>query len=58
MGELEQAVTQARSMIPMTKTLPSPRALDRLRAFTDRLAPYDSVQIREFRDYVNRQLAA
>ena len=58
MGELEQAVTQARSMIPMTQALPSPRALDRLRAFTDQLTPYDSVQVREFRDYVNRQLAA
>lgn len=59
MGELEQAVEAARAAIPMARKLTSARAIERLHTFADRLTRYDdTVQVREFRDYLNRQLAA
>ncbi|GAA3826755.1 hypothetical protein GCM10022226_54460 [Sphaerisporangium flaviroseum] len=59
MGELEQSLASARAAIPVTKTLTSARSVDLIRQFAGRLEPYgDSVMVREFRDYLNAELAA
>ncbi|MGC5012319.1 hypothetical protein ACLQ2R_16265 [Streptosporangium sp. DT93] len=59
MGELEQALASARAAIPATKTLTSARTVELARRFAGRLEPYgDSVMVREFRDHLDRELAA
>ncbi|MFC6084825.1 helix-turn-helix domain-containing protein [Sphaerisporangium aureirubrum] len=58
MGEVEQAVNSARAAVPLTTSLTSTRATDRLRAFAARLDPYGTtVQVREFRACLDTQLA-
>ncbi|MEV7968895.1 helix-turn-helix transcriptional regulator [Sphaerisporangium sp. NPDC088356] len=59
MGELEQALDSARAAIPMTKAVSSVRSVECLRNFAGRLEPYgSSMMVREFRDHLNRELAA
>ena len=59
MGELEQAITLARDAISLAKSSTSVRTVDLIRSFTAQLAPYDkTIQVREFRSYVARELAA
>ena len=58
MGELEQAVDSARAAIPMAKSLTSARSVERIRKFAKRLEPYDTIQVREFRAYLDSELAS
>ncbi|WP_405149829.1 helix-turn-helix domain-containing protein [Sphaerisporangium sp. NBC_01403] len=59
MGEVEQAVESARPAIPMARSLTSVRSVERIRKFSDRLEPYaETIQVKEFRAYLNSQLAS
>ncbi|MCW2877086.1 MAG: Helix-turn-helix protein [Sphaerisporangium sp.] len=59
MGELKQALDSARAAIPMTKALSSARSVERLGDFAGQLEPYGtSMMVQEFRDHLNRELAA
>ncbi len=59
MGEVEQAVESARAAIPMARSLTSVRSVERIRKFSDRLEPYaTTIQVKEFRSYLNSQLAS
>jgi len=56
MGEVEQAVDSARAAIPMARSLTSPRSVERIRKFSTRLESYDTIQVREFRAYLDSEL--
>ncbi|GAA0834887.1 hypothetical protein GCM10009525_40390 [Streptosporangium amethystogenes subsp. fukuiense] len=58
MGEVEQAVDSARVAIPMGRSLTSTRSIERVRKFSERLEPYDTIQVREFRAYLDRELVS
>ncbi|GII81167.1 hypothetical protein Sru01_61490 [Sphaerisporangium rufum] len=59
MGEVEQAVETARAAVPLAGSLTSARSVERVRKFADRLEPYAAtVQVREFRAYLNAELAS
>ncbi|MEV8638237.1 helix-turn-helix domain-containing protein [Streptosporangium sp. NPDC051023] len=58
-GELEQALDSARAAIPAAKALSSARSVELVRRFAARLEPCGgSMMVREFRDYLNAELAA
>ncbi|MCA2176535.1 helix-turn-helix domain-containing protein [Nonomuraea glycinis] len=58
-GEVEQAVDTVRTAVPVAGRMSSPRLVESIRQFDKRLKPYEStVQVREFRAYLDRQLAS
>jgi len=56
--EVEQAVAVIRA-VPAANTQASPRLMESIRQFDKRLSPYEkNVQVREFRAYLDQQLAS
>ena len=58
-GEMEQAVDRVRAAVPIAGSFASTRLVESIRQFDKRLKPYENtIQVREFRAYLDRQLVS